>query len=150
MSKFVSIEVDQKSLNTVTQALRTYGRDAAKALLRGLWRTGLSIESDAKRRLNGQLGSARHWITGRLASSVHTEAKGQNSFKGESASEASDSSFGIQPDELEVYVGTNVAYAPKIEFEYDSFIEFATLKRSPELTKNIEKELDKLAKKFNK
>jgi hypothetical protein len=52
-------------------------------------------------------------------------------------------------DNLEALVGTNVLYGPKIE-SLDSFVIFATNKRSPELPKKIEDELNKLAKKFNK
>jgi len=146
----VDIQVDQKSIDTVLKSFDEYGVAAAKALMNAIYRTALNIESDAKRRLNGQLGSAKHWITGRLASSVHTEIKGKNSFEGNKASEGDDGSFGLQVDDLEALVGTNVVYAPRIETDYDSFIIFATNKRSPELPKKIEDELNKLAKKFNK
>lgn len=150
MSKFVTIEVDKSTQEGVVRMLQDYGIEATKALMRGLWATALQIESDAKRRLNGQLGSAKHWITGRLASSVHSEARGQNTFKGNKASMQVDTSFGLPIDDLEVVVGTNVNYAPKIEFEYDSFIQFSTNKNAQNLTKNIETQLNKLVQKYNK
>ena len=146
----VDISVDQRSIDTVLKGFDQYGVAAAKALMNAIYRTALNIESDAKRRLNGQLGSAKHWITGRLASSVHTEIKGKNSFEGVKDSEPGDRSFGLRVDDLEALVGTNVSYGPRIETDYDSFIIFATNKRSPELPQKIESELNKLAKKFNK
>ena len=149
MSKMVDIQVDQKSIDTVLKSFDEYGVAAAKALGNAIYRTALNIESDAKRRLNGQLGSAKHWITGRLASSVHTEIKGKNSFEGVKTSKGEDGSFGLPVDDLEALVGTNVVYGPNIE-RLDSFVVFATNKRSPELPKKIEDELNKLAKKFNK
>lgn len=150
MSKFIDISVDEASIKRVTTSFEKYGVESAKALMNAIYRTALSMESDAKLRLNGQLGSARHWITGRLASSVHAETNAKNSFKGINESEASDGSFGIPIDDLEALIGTNVVYGPKIEFEYDSFIQFAATKQSAELPKRIEKELEKLADKFNK
>jgi hypothetical protein len=164
VSKMVDIQVDQKSIDTVLKSFDEYGVDAAKALGNAIYRTALNIESDAKRRLRGQLGSAKHWVTGRLASSIHTETKGYVNYKigGESAivsgtsftgndhSQPEDSNFGMQVDDLEALVGTNVVYGPRIETDFDPFITFATNRRSPELPKKIEDELNKLAKKFNK
>jgi hypothetical protein len=150
VSKFIDISVDEASIKRVTTSFEKYGVAAAKALMNAIYRTALSMESDAKLRLNGKLGSARHWVTGRLASSVHAETNAKNSFKGINESEPSDGSFGVPIDDLEALIGTNVVYGPKIEFEYDSFIQFAATKQSPELPKRIEKELNKLADKFNK
>jgi hypothetical protein len=150
VSKFIEISVDQESIKTVEKSLKEYGVHAAKALMDAIYRTALAMETDAKRRLNGQLGSAKHWITGRLASSVHAEVKGKNTFAATKASEGRDGSFGLPIDDLEALVGTNVVYGPNIEFGFDSFIQFAATKQSPELPKRIEKELNKLATKFNK
>lgn len=150
MSKFIDIEVDRASLAKVNASIKSYGVDAAKALMRGLWRGALNIETDAKLRLDGRLGSARHWVTGRLASSVHSEVKGDNSFTPIPESGTGDGSFGIPMQDLEVYVGTNVNYGPKIEFEYDSFINFSVTKNTPKLSEYIEKELNKITEKFNK
>ena len=150
MSKAFEIEVDQKSINLVNKSLKQYGVEAAKALMDAIFLTAIEMETDAKKRLNGQLGSAKHWITGRLASSVHAEVKGKNTFNGTNASEPADGSLGVPVGDLEAIVGTNVEYGPKIEFGYDSFIQFASVKNAPNLPKWVTKKLNDLAKSFNK
>ena len=146
MSKFIDIEVDQKSLNNVLKDYKTYGVKAAKALWNGLTRTAFAVETDAKRRLTGELGSARHIVTGRLRASVHTEFKGENSYKGIGASKPSDANLNTPVGDLEAIVGTNVEYAQKIEFDYDSFMQFAGLRQAKQLPKRVEEELKKIKK----
>ena len=46
-------------------------------------------------------------------------------------------------------MGTNVEYADKIEFDYDSYIRFAGENAEPKLVKEGIKELDKITKKAN-
>ena len=146
MSKFIDIEVDQKSLNNVLKDYKQYGVKAAKALWNGLTRTAFAVETDAKRRLSGELGSARHIVTGRLRASVHTEFKGENSFKGVKDSETKDGKLNVPIGELEAVVGTNVEYAPKIEFNYDQFIQFAANRQRKKLTQRVTEELKKIKK----
>ena len=117
MSDFVKIELDQKSVNEVNRSLRDYGKRAGRALMDAILKTGLAIETDAKSRLKGELGSAKHWITGRLATSVHMESKEMNSFRMEShASKLSDGTLRVAIADDEAVVGTNVKYASDIEF----------------------------------
>ena len=142
MSKDVSIEIE--NLAEVKASFKKYGKDATKAVMNAVNRTGLSIESDAKRRLRGLLGSAKHWITGRLASSVHMETKKENTFNPIKDSKTKDGSLGVKIGELEAVVGTNVEYADKIEFDYDSFIRFAAERNEPKFQKTMEDELNKL------
>ena len=145
MSDFVKIELDQNSVNDVNKSFRDYGKKAAKALKDAILLTGYAIVSDAKNRLNGRLGSAKHWITGRLASSVHVESKGVNSFKMESKdSEVKDGSLGVSIADDEAVVGTNVHYAPKIEFDYDSFLRFAGERQEKKFAQRVTKELNKI------
>ena len=149
MSKFVDIEIDRGSVKRFEKSSKRYGKESAKALLRAIMRTAFAVESDAKRRLQGQLGSARHWVTGRLASSVHVEAKGENTFEGVKDSEAKDGKLNVSVKELEAVVGTNVEYAQKIEFDYDSFIMFGYNRQAKNLPKRVQEEWNKLDKKFN-
>jgi len=144
VSKDISIEI--VNLEEVKKSFRKYGKDAGKAVIRAVNKAGLNIESDAKRRLKGLLGSARHWVTGRLASSVHTEMKGENTFVPIKDSKSGDSNLGVQTGETEAVVGTNVEYASKIEFDYDSFIRFAAERNEPKFQKLVEQELNKLNK----
>jgi phage gpG-like protein len=148
MGNFIDIEVDQKSVKLVENGLKRYGIESVKALWRAITRTAFAIETDAKERLAGNLGSARHIVTGRLRSSIHVEYKGANTFKGVAASKGSDGKLNVPIEDLEAVVGTNVEYAPKIEFDYDSFMRFGTTRQSKNLSKRVEKEFKKLDKKL--
>jgi len=142
--QFVNIEVDRASAKALQSSMKQYGRRAIKAITDGIKRTALAIETDAKRRLNGQLGSAKHWITGRLAASVHTEMEGLNSFDAVAESKQKDSNLQETVSDMEGIVGTNVEYADKIEFDYDSFLRFAAERQSRKFSKRVEQELNKI------
>jgi len=143
VSDFVKIELDQKSVNEVNRSLRDYGKRAGRALMDAILKTGLAIETDAKSRLKGELGSGKHWITGRLATSVHMESKEMNSFRMEShASKLSDGNLRVAIADDEAVVGTNVEYAPKIEFDYDSFLRFAGERQEKKFAQRVTKELN--------
>ena len=144
MSGFVNIELDPLSVRDVNKSLRQYGQKAVDAIKTAVMRTALAIESDAKRRLNGQLGSAKHWVTGRLASSVHTEMEGLNSFDPIVDSKSGDESLGVPFEEMEGIVGTNVEYAKKIENDYDSFLRFACERQGKNFKKRVEQEMNKI------
>lgn len=144
MSGFVNIELDPQSVRDVNKSLRQYGQKAVDAIKTAVMRTALAIESDAKRRLNGQLGSAKHWVTGRLASSVHTEMEGLNSFDPIVDSKSGDESLGVPFEEMEGIVGTNVEYAEKIENDYDSFLRFACERQRKNFKKRVEQEMNKI------
>lgn len=144
MNKFIEIELDQKSAKAVQKSFKDYGKDAVEAIKRGVMRTALAIETDAKRRLRGELGSARHWITGRLAASVHTEMEGENTFEKKQESKSGDGKLGVNVGGLEAAVGTNVEYADKIEFEYDSFLRFAGERQQRKFPKRVEEEINRI------
>jgi len=144
MSGFVNIELDPQSVKEVNKSLRQYGQKAVDAIKTAVMRTALAIESDAKRRLNGMLGSAKHWVTGRLASSVHTEMEGLNSFDPIVDSKSGDESLGVPFEEMEGIVGTNVEYAEKIENDYDSFLRFAGERQEKNFKKRVEEEMNKI------
>ena len=143
--KDVVIEVI--NLKEVTADMRKFGRESLQAIKNAVYTTGLGIATIAKGRLNGSLGSVRHWVSGRLASSVHMETKGTNTFTPIKDSQAGDGELNIPFEEDEAIVGTNVEYAPKIEFEYDSFLRFAGENKEPEFVKEAEKSLNELMKK---
>jgi len=144
MSGFVNIELDPQSVREVNKSLRQYGQKAVDAIKTAVMRTALAIESDAKHRLNGMLGSAKHWVTGRLASSVHTEMEGLNSFDPIADSKSGDESLGVPFEEMEGIVGTNVEYAEKIENDYDSFLRFAGERQEKNFKKRVEEEMNKI------
>jgi hypothetical protein len=150
MTKFVDIEVDKASADLVKKGLRKFKGDMRQAVIAAIHATGLRIETIAKMRLNGTLGSPRHWVTGRLASSVHTEMKGVNTFKPIKDSKMGDGRLGVNIGELEAAVGTNVEYADKIEFDYDSFLRYAGENQSNELVKRGQQEINKQIDRFNR
>jgi len=138
----ISIEVDTISYNGLIDDLKNYGKSAISAVKRAVDFTGLRVETIAKQRLRGEFGSRKHWITGRLASSVHYETKGKNSFKPVKDSQAGDGNLNETIGDLECVVGTNVDYGPKIEFEYDRFLGYAAEQGEKIFEKRIEEELN--------
>ena len=58
----LSIEVD--GINELQRDLTKYGKDAEKAINKACKDTATNIESDAKKRLKGMLGSDKHTIHG--------------------------------------------------------------------------------------
>lgn len=139
-----TIEIDEESYFKFRQSLKQYGNKAIGAIEKGIARTALFMETIAKQRLKGEFGSKKHWITGRLASSVHAEMKRLNTFKAIKDSKPSDGNLNQQLGELDAAIGTNVEYANKIEFEYDSYMIYAKIQGEPVLAKNITDELNKI------
>jgi len=74
--------------------LNKYGVEGEKAINKAVSDTSKAIETDAKNRLRGGLGSAKHWIYGALGRSIYNRV--------------------VQS--MEKVVGTPVKYAPYIEF----------------------------------
>lgn len=100
----MDLEINKNSLNQALDGLDKAGEDLVKKLMDELITTGFLIESSYK--LNVLVD------TGRLKSSIHTEykrkgkqAEGGNQFK---------------PDDDQVKVGTNVVYAPYVEFKFEN------------------------------
>jgi HK97 gp10 family phage protein len=124
---------------------------ADKAIKAGVDRTALAMETDAKNKLKAD----GHIITGRLRASIHAELKPLKSFsysdnKGNQFDGSIEEEF---DDKLEAIVGTNVFYAPFIEFgtrhfSGDSFLGWASVKQEKLLRQRIEDELNKLIKKL--
>ena len=94
------IDCEILGVSGVVSDFKKYGSEAEKAIDIAVKKTGLAVESDAKKRLKGMFGSAKHWISGRLASSIYNR-KIQNG---------------------ERIVGTDVKYAPYIEFGTGSVV----------------------------
>jgi phage gpG-like protein len=144
VSNFVTIHVDPESQQRVNNDFKKYGVKAAQALKDAIAAVAFEMETHAKDRLRGNLGSERHIVTARLMTSVHTEMKGDNSFKPIQTSEAGDGSFNIPIGESESLIGTNVEYANNIEYNYDSFIRDAAVKQGAKLPQRIKQFFDKI------
>lgn len=107
----VSIEVVNlgEVLESLEEEVNTSGDELRKAIIE----TALFIEREAVNNIN----IMRAVDTGRLKNSIHTEAKGLNSYRGSAANEPGDEKFSVNPkDEFEAIVGTAVEYAKYVEF----------------------------------
>ena len=93
-------------LEQLKAGFEDYEKQAQKAIKKATDDTAKAVETDAKKRLKGLYGSVKHWITGRLAQSIYNRPSSDVSTKS-----------------YEKLVGTNVEYAPYIEFGTGDFVE---------------------------
>lgn len=112
----IEVRLDGLSYDGLLKDLAAYGEKSRKAIRTAVVKTCYSTESTAKKRLRGMMGSAKHWITGRLASSVHTEIEGINNYQSGKDSMPGDGNLDEPIGFLNGVVGTNVDYGPSIEF----------------------------------
>lgn len=142
------IQITVDNLPELLKDFKGFENEARKAVKKGVDRTALAVESDAKRRLHGELGSSKHWITGRLAASVHAKLQKGQSFQYTApvTRESFNGTLVIEPDPNEAFAGTNVEYAGKIEFLYDSFLGWAAVNQAKKFKDRITEELNKIRK----
>lgn len=107
----ITVRVDEKSQRATIKELRNYVKQTGENLKDVINRAGAAIENRAK------LGTPVK--TGRLRSSIHFEVKNDKSHTyNDNLGNTFDGNLGLPLRELEVVVGTNVTYAPKIEKRY--------------------------------
>jgi len=132
----------------VRKQLEQTGKEIGKATKRAIDRTALAIESDAKKKLRDD----GHIITNRLRASVHAELKSGKSFSyTDYLGNSYDGSLGETIAADEAIVGTNVEYAPYIEFgsknfKGDSFLGWAAVKQMRLLPERVTKEINRILK----
>lgn len=146
MSSNLHIEVN--GIEELNADFKRFGQRAKDAIKRAVDRTALAVETDAKEKLK----SDGHIITGRLRSSIHSELKEGQQFtyrndKGETFNGALNEKIG----ELEAVTGTNVHYAPYIEFgtKYiaaDPYMGHAAVKQDKKLKDRVIEEINKIIK----
>jgi hypothetical protein len=149
----IQAKVSIIGLNELRKKLQLLPELSQQAIKKGVDRTALAIESDAKRKITAD----GHIITSRLRSSIHAELKVNKMFKysdnkGQTFDGSLEEDFN---DKMEAVAGTNVHYAPYIEFgtkhfRGDSFLNWAALKQQKLLRQRIEDELQKLFNKMTK
>jgi len=152
--------------------LEDFGKFSGKAIMNALAQAGLSIQSAAKLRLK-QRG---HYVTGRLASSIHSEVKegalDKNNkkvtgmifdYKAEQSGESFDGTLSQHAGNLELLVGTNVEYALRIELGFrgedklgrkyhqagDPFMRFAAELGGKKLPEYVRKQIERLVLEAN-
>ena len=135
MNPMMNIKVE--GTEQLMKGFEKYRKEAEKAIKRGVDRTAVAIESDAKSRLEGGLGGQRRIKTDRLRASVHAELE-----EGE---------LGVPIAKNEAITGTNVEYGPFIEFGTRfmaamSFLGFAAVRQDKKLKERVTEELNKINK----
>ena len=115
----IKAEFTDDSVRSLLRDLEKFGSDQHKKTKDNLHEAGINIESASKNKITAD----GHVDTGRLRSSIHYESSTVNrNFRySDDKGESFDGSLGVNPDELEVYVGTNVQYADKIR-QIDDFL----------------------------
>jgi hypothetical protein len=88
------IKLELVGADKLVAGFEKYKVESEKAIDRAVMKTTFAIETDAKKRLFGEHGSGKHWIKGRLSASI----------------------FKRKIKSGEGVVGTNVNYAPYVEF----------------------------------
>lgn len=141
-------KVEVEGIDQLMQDFRRFGKEADKAVKRGVDRTALAVETDAKEKLK----SDGHVRTRRLLQSIHTETKEGSKYYYEASGESFSGSLNEKIQDDESIVGTNVHYAPYVEFgtKYmsgDSYLGYAAIKQDKKLRERIIEELNKLIKK---
>jgi phage gpG-like protein len=144
----MNVSLSIQGADLVRKQLDLKGKEIDKAVKRAIDRTALAIESDAKKKLRDD----GHIITGRLRASIHAELKSgvTNSYT-DSQGRSYDGSLQKDIAADEAIVGTNVEYAPYIEFgsknfKGDSFLGWASLKQMKLLQERVAKEINKILK----
>ena len=145
------ISAKVEGINDVVKGFRLTNEETQKAVKVAIDRTAYAVETDAKKKLK----SDKHIITGRLFSSIHAEAKEGQSYdyidnNGKSFNGSLEEPF---DQKNEAIAGTNVVYAPFIEFgtKYfsgDSFLGHAATVQEPKLKKRVEDEIEKAIKRI--
>jgi HK97 gp10 family phage protein len=137
----VSISIDQKEVAKVLKNFKKYGVKAEKDANISVLETAFLIESDAKRNTPVQ--------TNRLRSSIHVQQKDDTVYRyTDKKGKSYNGTLRIDLKKDEVAVGSNVEYAP--------FIEFGTKHMSaqpylfPAFRKNMKKLVIKLKAKLSK
>ena len=151
------ITIEIRGEKEVIDALRDFKAESDLAIMKAFKKVGLLIQSAAKLRLK----EMKHYITGRLASSIHSEVKegivhdnGEVSattfdYKAEVSGEMFDGTLHEEIAPLELIVGTNVEYAEKIEVKYDSYLRFAAELGDSQLQKYVTEQINEGVKKAN-
>ena len=127
------------SVRSLLKDLQKYGSDQAKKTKDNLHEAGINIESASKNKITDD----GHVDTGRLRSSIHYESStvNRNYRYSDNQGNSFDGSLGVNPDELEVYVGTNVEYADKIR-QINDFLFPPAEKERTELIRRLRHQLN--------
>ena len=120
----VNIQINLLNIAQIQGNANRLSRKIKKELQQAVRKVALvNIEGGAKRKITQD----RHVDTGRLRASIHTEYKGSRRIL--SAGNIGD---------LEAVVGTNLPYANRIEYDFDSYLLYAFDQAKPILLREFE------------
>lgn len=133
----IEAKFTDKSINNVLKDLQKLGDKVAKSTKDNLHEAGINIESASKKKIT----SDDHVDTGRLRSSIHYESSTVNkAFKyTDDNGNSFSGSLNVSPDDLEVFVGTNVDYAENIR-KIDDFLFPPAEAEKADLLKRLKKD----------
>jgi hypothetical protein len=123
----LKVEIPDTEIKKMLRDLGKYGDDQKQKTKDNLHKAGIKIESDAKL----DIVRNNHVDTARLKNSVHMESNtiNRNFTYTDDDGNQFQGNLGVQPDEMEVYVGTNVEYAEKIRQLDDYLFPYAEQER---------------------
>ena len=100
------------------------------------------VETVAKKKITQD----KHIDTGRLRASIHTTYKGKEHYSySDDEGEAFNSRLDVKRKEHNVFVGTDVEYATKIE-ALDSYLHYAHKNSKAKIDRRLKKAMDKVLK----
>jgi hypothetical protein len=151
MSGFIGLEVT--GTDNLIKDFKGYEKEAQEAVDKAVSDTAKSVETDAKNRLKGLYGSAKHIVTGVLRSSIYNRpAIGGGKVVGTTVDYAPYIEFGTG-DLVEIPEGTGDVAAQykgkgirKINIKGDSFLNWAAVNQRKKLIERITGNLNKIKK----
>lgn len=122
----VQIEWDKISMRNFDKTIKDFQKEAPNWTFKGLCMFLLNAKANAQNKLKFD----SHIVTARLRNSIFVMASeqknvdlpnNQRTYK-DNNGKLFDAPFEVELSKHEAAIGTNVEYAPKIEYKYDSFL----------------------------
>jgi hypothetical protein len=137
----IKADIDSREIDSLIKKLNRWGDTQKRKTKDNLHEAGTNIETESKLDLTRN----NHVDTGRLRSSVHMESNSvnRNYTYSDEAGGSYEGSLGVNPGDMEVYVGTNVEYADKIR-KIDDFLFPPAEAERKDLIKRLKKQLSEV------
>lgn len=154
MAEFLKIEA--VNVEEVIASLKDSGKECDDIIIKATADTAMAIESIAKKRLRGQLGSRKHWIHGAagLAGSIYRRVDKKEGIVGTGKHYAPYIEFGTGDDVFKNFDfdAETKSYAAqfrgrgirKVNIKGDSYLFFAAKDQEKEFYRRIEEGINKL------
>lgn len=139
----MKLDVNIKGLSKVLKNIKGKEKEILKVAKAALIESALiDIETVAKQKLTKD----KHILTGRLRASIHTTFKGKSPYGYlDMQGNAYRSNLNVKKTDMNVFVGTDVVYARKIE-RLDTYLVYAFLRARRLVPARIKKHLLKVVR----